>query len=98
MQEEPQQETPQAEANISKVVESNTVVQFCEKMILKRPHKMMIAFTSSVVGGLFENRKNRALSRFQSPHRLSNGVWVETKDVTEQQLKQIEKYCDWKVL
>ena len=98
MQEEPQQETPQAEANISKVVESNTVVQFCEKMILKRPHKMMIAFTSSVVGGLFENRKNRALSRFQSPHRLSNGVWVETKDVTEQQLKQIEKYCGWKVL
>ena len=92
------QEKPQTESQVSKVVESNAVVQFCEKMILKRPHKMMIAFTSSVIGKLFENRKNRALSRFQSPHRLSNGVWVETEGITEQQLRQIEKYCDWKVL
>ena len=92
------QEKPQTESQVSKVVESNAVVQFCEKMILKRPHKMMIAFTSSVIGKLFENRKNRALSRFQSPHRLSNGVWVETEVITEQQLRQIEKYCDWKVL
>ena len=92
------QEKPQTGSQVSKVVESNAVVQFCEKMILKRPHKMMIAFTSSVIGKLFENRKNRALSRFQSPHRLSNGVWVETEGITEQQLRQIEKYCDWKVL
>lgn len=92
------QEEPQAEVYPSKVIESRAVIQFCEKMILKRPHKMMIAFTSSEISSIFESRKNRALSRFQSPHRLSNGIWVETEGITEQKLKQIEKYCDWKVL
>lgn len=79
--------------NSDSLVDSKSVVDLCEELILKKPYKMALAFTSSKMGSYFSARKNHAMNHFASPHLLSNGLWVETSGITTQQLKYIKEYC-----
>lgn len=79
--------------NADTLVDSKFVVDLCEELILKRPYKMSLAFTSSKLGGYFSTRKNYAINHFLSPYCLSNGLWVETVGVSKQQLKYLKEFC-----
>ena len=78
---------------LSEVVECDAVIKLCEDMILKYPYKMAVAFGATELCQMFIRRKNYAVRAFKSPHRLSNGIWVETEGITSKQLEQIKKYC-----
>lgn len=67
---------------------------FCEEMILYYPYNMSIIFFLEEMKDIFSDNENDAYYKFQKPERLSNGLWIETSNITENIVNIVKTFCE----
>lgn len=80
------------------IINPDKFIRICEELILKKPYQMAVIYLYTAFSDKFTTiQQSEAYMKFKTPHKLSNGIWVETQNNTDSIINAIYDYCEMKL-
>ena len=85
------------ESEILTELDEKDIISLCEEMILCNPYRMAIINIDSNICNIFSYDEYNAKRTMSNPKMLSNGLWVETTNISKSNIADIKSFCRCKI-